>query len=326
MTTRIALEPRSGTFQRSFTGSSAPENLEESQWSYEVLAQAVRDGGADICPPQEAEALIWLPEGDLATLEQTLDANPQIKWVQLPWAGIESFAKTGLFSRPMTFTSAKSAFAEEVAEHALMLTLACLRQVTVHARRQAWTQLRPVSLHGKRVTVLGGGGIATSLVKYLAVAQCSTTVLRRKAEPFIGATHTRPIEALHEVLPETDVLVVALALTPETHGIIGEKELQLLPDHAVLVNVARGGHIVTEALVHALQNGAIAGAGLDVTDPEPLPDGHPLWSLDNALITSHCADSFEYVTRQRAERIRENVRLFISGKPLHGVVDPTTGY
>jgi len=119
---------------------------------------------------------------------------------------------------------------------------------------------------------------------------------------------------------------LALALTPETTGIIGAPELALMDETAWLVNVARGGHVDTEALVAALTAGSIAGAALDVTDPEPLPDGHPLWDLDNCIITPHTADTIDMVIPLLAERIRTNVGRFAAGEELVGLVDPDAGY
>src|SRR5205085_8077075 len=118
---------------------------------------------------------------------------------------------------------------------------------------------------------------------------------------------------------------LALALTPETTGIIGAGELALMDGDAWLVNVARGPHVVTDALVEALQSRQIGGAALDVTDPEPLPDGHPLWDLDNCLITPHTADTPEMTAPLLAERVRENVGRLARGEQLIGLVDPALG-
>jgi phosphoglycerate dehydrogenase-like enzyme len=176
------------------------------------------------------------------------------------------------------------------------------------------------------VTILGGGGIAAELIRLLAPFQCRIRVIRRQAQKMDGADETLQVSSLRSVLGDTDVLVLALALTPETSGIIGVAELALLPDQAIVVNVARGAHLATDALVEALRTNTIAGAGLDVTDPEPLPAGHPLWTDPRVLITSHCADSPEYVTQMLCERVERNVRSLRAGRPLEGLVDPVAGY
>jgi phosphoglycerate dehydrogenase-like enzyme len=141
-----------------------------------------------------------------------------------------------------------------------------------------------------------------------------------------GAARTVSVDELDDVLPGALVVFLALALTPQTTGIIGAKELDRMDDRAWLVNVARGRHVDTEALVAALGAGAIAGAALDVTDPEPLPAGHPLWGRANCIITPHTADTIEMVRPLLADRIRANVTRFAAGEPLIGVVDPIAGY
>ena len=141
-----------------------------------------------------------------------------------------------------------------------------------------------------------------------------------------GASQVVGPENLHDLLPNTDLLMLALALTPETSGIIAEKEFALLPEHAWVVNVARGGHIVTSDLVDALHARSIGGAALDVTDPEPLPDDHPLWKLENCIITPHIGNTPEMGIPLLAERVTANVQRYGDGLPLLGPVDVTLGY
>jgi phosphoglycerate dehydrogenase-like enzyme len=122
------------------------------------------------------------------------------------------------------------------------------------------------------------------------------------------------------------VVVLALALTPETDGLFGRDEFGMMEDHAWIVNVARGRHIITDHLVEALQEGTIGGAALDVTDPEPLPDGHVLWSLPNCIITPHVANTPEMAKPLLAKRVMENVRRYRKGEDLLGLVDVEAGY
>lgn len=290
------------------------------------VEEAVARGGGAVVAPAEANGLVWLAPARPGALSEALDASPDVRWVQLPSAGVERFAATGVFQRPVVFTCAKGSFAGQVSEHALMLVLACLRDVSRQARTPRWSVTDPRSLAGRSVTILGGGGIAERLVRLLRPFDCHVRVIRRRPDKVEGADETLPPSALADVLPGTDVLVLALALTAETRHIVGAAELALLPAHAVVVNVARGAHIDTGALVQALAEGRVSAAGLDVTDPEPLPEGHPLWSDPRALITSHSADSAEYVMRMLCERVEHNVRRFGAGLPLDGVVDPATGY
>lgn len=304
----------------------AVQGSDETAQRQRVDMQAViENAGGVVVPVEQANALLWLSL-DALPLCDLLDENPQIQWVQLPWAGVERFAQAGLFGRQVTFTCAKAAFAGLVAEHAFTLMLSCLHNVVEQARTPRWNHQEPVSLEKKRVTILGAGGIATRLMRFLRVADCDVTVVRRNQDPVEGANRTMPISELHSVLPQTDVLVLALPLTSESANIIGQAELALLPSQSILVNVSRGGLVDTDALVEALSNGRLRAAGLDVTAPEPLPDDHPLWVMNNVLITSHSADSLEYRTQKLAERVSINVQRFQSGQPLVGVVDPAAGY
>ena len=141
-----------------------------------------------------------------------------------------------------------------------------------------------------------------------------------------GAERTVGTDRLAEALAGARAVVLALALTPQTRGLIGRAELAAMEPDAWLVNVARGELVDTAALVDALQRGVIGGAALDVTDPEPLPDGHPLWDLPNCLITPHTADTPEMIEFLLARRIAENVRRLAAGQELVGLMDPALGY
>ena len=176
------------------------------------------------------------------------------------------------------------------------------------------------------MTILGGGGIASCLLQQLAPFRVAATVVRRTAEPMAGAARTLPVQQLAEALPDALVVFVALALTPQTEHIIGAAELAAMRQDSWLVNVARGPHVDTDALVAALDIGSIAGAALDVTDPEPLPDGHPLWASERCIITPHTADTPEMVEQMLAVRVRDNVARFAAGEPLAGLVDPAARY
>jgi phosphoglycerate dehydrogenase-like enzyme len=286
----------------------------------------VAGGGKLVDISDSPDALVWIDPADVKGLADQLQAAPDLRWVQLPFAGVERFVSFGLLDHDRIWTCAKGSYAEPVAEHALMLALAGLRHMPTRIVARSWGKPAGTSLYDQRVTILGGGGITSVLLEQLAPFRVDTTVVRRKADPLAGATRTVPVSALHDVLPGSLVVFLALALTPETTGIIGAPELALMDETAWLVNVARGGHVDTDALVASLTGGSIAGAALDVTDPEPLPDGHPLWDLDNCIITPHTADTIEMVRPLLADRIRTNVARFAAGEELVGVVDPDAGY
>src|SRR5699024_4791782 len=176
------------------------------------------------------------------------------------------------------------------AEMALGLLIALFRDIDRYARETTWTKQSGRMLTGSEITIVGGGGIARALADLLAPFGCRITVVRRHDRPFAGAERVLTPAHLHEALRDADAVVLALPLLDDTTGILGADELAALPEGAFVVNVARGAHIDTGALLDSLRSGHLGGAGLDVTDPEPLPDGHPLWETPGVIITPHSAN------------------------------------
>jgi phosphoglycerate dehydrogenase-like enzyme len=296
-----------------------------------VYVDAVTAAGGTVeALSAETRALVWLAEKDPAALSAILDEHPGIEWVQLPWAGVDAFLEVLRQFAGKKFplwTSAKSAYSEPVAEHALALSLALLRRLPQKARSTQWQKKRTgTSLYGLSVLIVGAGGIAAELLRLLAPFEVDVTIVRRSTEPMPGAARTVTIDQLHAALPTADVVIVAAASTGGTARMFGEPEFALMKNSAVFVNIARGAIVDTDALVGALQVGEIAGAGLDVTDPEPLPDGHPLFTEPNCIITSHSADTWEMTTPLLANRIRINVEAFLGTGAFVGIVDPAAGY
>lgn len=295
-----------------------------------VFAGIVEAAGGTVAPlSEETRGVIWLSYARAQEFVGILERHPGIEWVQLPWAGVDAFSD---IMRPYAgkdkplWTSAKGAYAEPVAEHALALTLALLRAFPTRVVARSWGGKIGTSLFGRNVVILGAGGIAIELLRILEPFRTVVTVVRRSATPLPGASRTVTSDRLHEVLPDADVVIIAAALTEGTTGLIGAEELAMMKSEAILVNVARGPLVDTDALTAALASGSIAGAGLDVTDPEPLPDGHPLWSEPRALITAHSADTPEMTTPLLAERFRLNLSAFLDHGRFEGVVDPEVGY
>ena len=291
----------------------------------DLIGDAVRAGGGTVVDlDAQPDALVWLNPQDKDGVRAALSTAPTIRWVQLPFAGIERFVD--VLTPDRTWTCAKGVYAEPTAEHAMALALAGLRRLPEHARATSWGQQGAQTLYDASVVVLGAGGITESLLRLLAPYRAQVTVVRRSPDPLPGATRTVTLEALDEVLPGARVVVLALALTPETEKVIGARQLELMDDGAWLVNVARGGHVDTAALVQALQDGTIGGAALDVTDPEPLPDDSPLWQLPNCLVTPHTANPWQTAQPLLSRRITENVRRYAAGEPLLGLIDLDAGY
>ncbi len=290
----------------------------------EWLAEAIAEGGGHLVPLSEADGVIWADPRDPAALEVALPKAGNAKWVQLPFAGIENFVH--LIDDEHVWTCGKGVYAEPVAELALGLGIAGLRGIGQYARCREWTRPTGRNLLGGRVSILGGGGIAESLVRLLQPFDCHITVVRQNVRDMDGVDDVLEADRYPDALAGADLVVLALPLTSETDGIIGRGEFKLMEGHAWLINVARGRHIVTDELVDALRDGVIGGAGLDVTDPEPLPADHPLWSLSNCIITPHVGNTPEMARPLLAERVIANVRRFAQGSELIGLIDTELGY
>ena len=297
----------------------------------ELFVDAVRAAGGTVAPlGPETRGLIWLSEKRAPELATVLAENPGISWVQLPWAGVDGFAD--IFSSldhdsAPVFTSAKGSYAEPVAEHALMLALSLAREIPRKARDAVWQSERSgLSLYGNNIVIIGAGGITTELIRLLQPLRPDITVVRRRSGDVPGATQTVTSDRIAEVLPTADVVILAAAATAETRHIIGAGEIAALPDHAIIVNIARGSLLDADAALAALRAGPLWGVGLDVTDPAPLPADHPLWDEPNCVITSHSADTPLMTKHLLAERIGTNVAAFLAGTDLVGLVDTRDGY
>jgi phosphoglycerate dehydrogenase-like enzyme len=297
------------------------------------IEAAVQSGGGQVVSPADADAIVWTDPAHPGDLKTLLESSPA-QWVQLPFAGIEGFVEAGVLDSDHLWTSAKAAYGPATAEHALALMLAAARRIHVHARASTWEGEAARSpsetawrrLKNATVVLVGTGGIGRALSTMLKPLGPVVIGVNRSGTPLEGAARTVSVDALGDVLPEADFMVVAAALTSQTRGLFDADMLRRMRPDAWIVNVARGPLIDTDALVAALERGEIAGAALDVTDPEPLPDGHPLWSLQNALITPHVANTWAMAVPELADLVRRNVAAWRRGEDLEGLVDPVLGY
>lgn len=290
------------------------------------LRPAVVAGGGEIVGVEAADVVVWADPNDASGLAAVLEDHDNLRWVQLPWAGVEPYVEVIRAHAERIWTCGKGVYAEPVAEHALALALAGRRYLDHFAKARSWGRRRASNLLGARVTILGGGGIAESLLRLLGPFGGEVTVVRATPQPMAGAARVLAAPDTDTAVADADVLVLALALTPDTEGVVDKRRLGLLAPGAVLVNVARGRHVVTEDLIPALDDGPLAHAGLDVTDPEPLPEDHPLWARPDVIITPHTTTTPEMAQPLLAARVTDNVRRYIAGEPLVGPVDPTKGY
>ena len=281
-----------------------------------TVEAAIREAGGEIAPLAEADGLVWVDSNPDSFPEELPEG---VRWVQLPSAGVELWLDR--IDRDRQWTTAAPAFGRGVAEHALALMLAGTRRLHEFARARTWTRPPIVELAGSTVVLVGTGSIGRGLIELLEPFRVEVLAVTRR-----GRDGTLPVERLGEVLPRADFVVIAAPSTDATRHLIGAGELAAMRANAWLVNVARGALVDTDALVAALAEGTIAGAALDVTDPEPLPDGHPLWSEPRALISPHVATPDVTLLSVLARLAGEQVRRLAAGEPLLSPVDLDAGY
>jgi D-3-phosphoglycerate dehydrogenase len=289
----------------------------------EIVA-AVREGGGIVVDAADAEAIVWLGN-DPAVLAPQLHEG--VRWVQLFHAGVENWLASGSIDTGRVWSSAASVFSTQVAEHALALMLAGVHRIGEGAQAERWEERFGGLLAGASVLIVGAGGIGSALIEMLGPFDVEIVAVTRRGLPVPGARSTIASARLgEEQWRRADVVVLAAPATPATRHLVDERVLRALPSNAWVVNVARGSLIDTGALVTALDQGWIGGAALDVCDPEPLPEGHPLWRHPRAILTPHAAAPPAQVTASMALRVRENVGHWLAGEPLTGAIDLQRGY
>jgi phosphoglycerate dehydrogenase-like enzyme len=293
------------------------------------VISAVKAGGGELSGVEDARGLVWTNPIDPQGLKELLGSSPA-EWIQLPFAGIEDFVAAGVVEEGRTWTCAKGAYGPACAEHALALTLAGARRLGHHARAGTWRQPGLGSperrLADSTVLLYGTGGIGGAMVPLLQPLGARIIGVNRSGRHLEGADKTVTSSDLLDTLGEADFVVLSAAVTPETRKAFGRKAFAAMRDSAWLINVGRGALVDTDALVAALKGGEIAGAALDVTDPEPPPDDHPLWALDNVLLTPHIANTWDMALPELRGLVERNVGHFVRGEPLEGLVDLKLGY
>jgi len=297
--------------------------------------------GVEIIPfvnNEEAEGLVEDADAIIGTATpELLAAGSKLRWIQVGSAGVERYLKIPqLGSGEVLLTNGQKLASPEIAEHVMALTRALARGLgyaITAQNRGDWIgsdigDKAPLQrLRGKTMLVVGLGGIGTEVARLASAAGMRVTGIRssgRSGPPFVDQVGLT--EDLQEFAAEADVIVNCLPMTPDTADIFDEALFDLMKPTAFFVNVGRGGTVDTDSLIAALSKGEIAGAGLDVTDPEPLPAGHPLWKAPNLIITPHYAAWSDVDRERRWLLFRENLRRFVAGEPLLSVVDPVRGY
>lgn len=266
-----------------------------------------------------------------------LKAGPRIRWIQFLYAGVESCVSVPeVRDGTVLLTNMQRVQAPIIAEHATAMMLALARGLDLGVAQQparAWrpeallgsTRLR--TLRGKTLLVAGLGGIGTEVAQRghaLGMRVTATRASGRTGPDFVS--YVGPPEELPKLVAEADVIVDALPLTPTTRAVFDARMFERMKRGTLFVNVGRGGTVVTSALVDALYSGALGGAALDVTDPEPLPPDHPLWRAPNLILTPHISSESELGVTRVWEIVRENLRRYVAGDRMLSEVDASRGY
>ncbi len=259
----------------------------------------------------------------------------KLQWLQTHSAGVENYlhlSRNSLKGTGLTLTNGKIIQGPNIADHAMALLLSLTRGLRRSLNKQAaqeWdrTGYQLVELSGKTAVVIGVGGIGMQIAVRAHAFGMRVIGVDPKDIPLTPHLNRLvPPDRLDEVLPLADVVFVAAPHTAKSDRMVGPRQFELMKPTAYFVAVSRGRIFDNDALVKALDSKRLAGAGLDVMDPEPLPKGHPLWSFDNVIISPHIAGGSDLVQARRLELYKENLRRFLAGEALLNVVDKEAGY
>jgi phosphoglycerate dehydrogenase-like enzyme len=275
----------------------------------------------------DADAMVMLGHFYTAQSAPVIkEYGKKLRWIQLTTAGYDSVITHGA-PPGVVVTNAGHSHGPMVAEHALMLLLALIRRLPAYAKRQVAHEfdrtipLPLTTLEEATVAVIGLGGIGRETARRAKAFGAHVLGVSRSGRPEPLVDEVFPATGLHEALARADAVVIAAALTEETHGLIDEAAIAAMKPSAVLVNIARGAIVQTAPLMAALQSGHLSGAGLDVTDPEPPPADHPLWDCPNVIITPHVSGIGSVPVRRRiGDVVMENLRRLRAGETLVHVV------
>jgi phosphoglycerate dehydrogenase-like enzyme len=264
-----------------------------------------------------------------------LEAATRLRWMHAGGAGVERYELAQIAARGVILTNSSGVSAPNMAEHVLGMMIALTRrfpQLIVAQTRREWrdeTTHREVGeLQGQTVLIAGIGEIGREVAQRAAAFGMRVHGLRRRAEasPPAGFDQVFAIADLHMALADADHVVVTLPNTPRSRGLFDTAAFAAMKPGAVIYNVGRGPVIDTAALIAALESGHLSGAGLDVTDPEPLPEDSPLWDMENVLITAHTSGATPRYWDRQADLIADNIRLIQRGDAPRNLVDLEAGY
>ena len=284
---------------------------------------------------EEAKACVQDCEILYAHSPELLRAAPAtLKWYCCSFAGVDPYCKDPtIFANPDCVLTNSNVYGVTIAEHVVMVTLMLLRRMPEYeeiVRNRSWSNQLPIrSIRDNEFTILGTGNIGVNVAERVRGMGAAKIIgLSRSGKPHPAFDEVHPIADLDKVLPGTKILVMALPGTAETIHILNRARIALLPKDAYVINVGRGTAVEQEPLIEALNEGRIAGAALDVMDPEPLPADHPLWSAKNLILTPHVSGNMTlgYTCDTNVAMFCEDLKNYAAGKPLNGFVDRAKGY
>lgn len=264
--------------------------------------------------------------------QDVLIRSPRLKWIQTMSAGIDRFLDAEMIASPVTLTNVSGIHATPIGEFVLGLMLMFAKNAPLHfqmKQEKQWKRLPPSILRSKTVGIVGLGSIGREVARLSKAFGMRVLATRRTAKGEGRARNVDlllPADELRRLLGESDFVVLAVPVTAETRGLIGEEELRAMKSTAYLINISRGETVDEEALTRALEEGWIASAGLDVFATEPLPPDSRLWELPNVIFSPHVAGGMEEYAERATERFVENLRRYLEGKKLRNVVDKKRGY
>ena len=261
-----------------------------------------------------------------------LAAATQLRWIQTPMAGLERYFFPALIEHPVQVTNMRGIFADMIPDHVLCFILCFARDMHTLIRRQLkheWAkgEVRVRHLPDSTLGIVGLGGIGYGVARRAAPHGLRIIAVdpRREDRPPEVAELWKP-DRLDDLLAESDFVAVCAPETPETRGLFTAEKFAKMKPGAIFINVGRGRVVKLDALTEALQQGRIAGAALDVYEQEPLPADHPLWAMDNVILTPHVAGISTHEEDRRLDVLAKNLRRFVAGQPLMNVVDKAGGY
>jgi phosphoglycerate dehydrogenase-like enzyme len=257
---------------------------------------------------------------------------PKMKWFQTMSAGVDSFARTDIWHSSVKITGVSGIHAIPIGEFVLEFMLMFAKQAPLcfqMKQKREWKRFMPSVLHSKTVGIVGLGNIGREVARLSKAFGMRVIATRRSVKQGTRARHVDrlfPPEELKQLIAASDYVVVSTPLTPETRGLIGEEELKAMKPTAHIINISRGGTIDEKALIRALEENRIAGAGLDVFATEPLPADSRLWELDNVIFSPHVAGGMEDYMVRATEIFCENLRRYLKGQKLINLIDKRKGY